>query len=242
MVFRLVCADSSIAIRPVFERFRNVIITSGTLSPLTLYPKLLGFEPRVSMSFEMTQPPGHSAILPLTISRVPAGGPLSTRFESRQNKTVVRDYGKLLANLSATVPDGMVAFFPSYQYMEEAVTFWHDEGVLAQILEHKLVFVETKDVVETTLALDNYRRACDCGRGALFLSVARGKVAEGVNFERHYGRCVVLIGIPYQCVSQIFCQTFVCWILRISFCVRYFDSIMTELYTYFCSKYYYIQK
>ena len=25
-------------------------------------------------------------------------------------------------------------------------------------------------------ALDNYKRACNCGRGALFFSVARGKV------------------------------------------------------------------
>ena len=31
-------------------------------------------------------------------------------------------------------------------------------------------------MVETTLALDNYRKACDSGRGAVFLSVARGKV------------------------------------------------------------------
>jgi DNA excision repair protein ERCC-2 len=45
-----------------------------------------------------------------------------------------------------------------------------------------------QDVVETTLALDNFRRACDCGRGAVFLSVARGKVAEGIDFDRHYGR------------------------------------------------------
>ncbi len=43
-------------------------------------------------------------------------------------------------------------------------------------MAHKLVFIETVDVVETTLALDNFRRACDCGRGAVFLSVARGKV------------------------------------------------------------------
>ena len=42
----------------------------------------------------------------------------------------------------------------------------------------KLVFIETVDVVETTLALDNFRRACDCGRGAVFLSVARGKVCQ----------------------------------------------------------------
>jgi hypothetical protein len=53
-------------------------------------------------------------------------------------------------------------------------------------------------VVETTLALDNYKRACDSGRGAVFLSVARGKVAEGIDFDRHYGRCVVIFGIPYQ--------------------------------------------
>jgi hypothetical protein len=58
--------------------------------------------------------------------------------------------------------------------------------------------LETKDVVETTLALDNYKRACDCGRGAVFLSVARGKVAEGIDFDRHYGRCVLIFGIPYQ--------------------------------------------
>lgn len=60
------------------------------------------------------------------------------------------------------------------------------------------MFIETKDVVETTLALENFRRACDCGRGALFLSIARGKVAEGIDFDRHYGRCVVNIGVPYQ--------------------------------------------
>jgi hypothetical protein len=65
-------------------------------------------------------------------------------------------------------------------------------------MQHKLVFIETQDVVETTLALDNYRRACDCGRGAVFFSVARGKVAEGIDFDRHYGRLVIMFGVPFQ--------------------------------------------
>lgn len=26
----------------------------------------------------------------------------------------------------------------------------------------------------------------------------RGKVAEGIDFDRHYGRAVVLFGVPYQ--------------------------------------------
>jgi DNA excision repair protein ERCC-2 len=44
-------------------------------------------------------------------------------------------------------------------------------------MQHKLVFIETQDVVETTLALDNYRKACDCGRGAIFFSVARSHIS-----------------------------------------------------------------
>ncbi len=41
-VLYFACLDASIAIRPVFERFKSVIITSGTLSPLEMYPKILG--------------------------------------------------------------------------------------------------------------------------------------------------------------------------------------------------------
>lgn len=43
-----------------------------------------------------------------------------------------------------------------------------------------------------------YRQACDIGRGGLFFSIARGKVAEGVDFQGHYGNCVVMMGIPYR--------------------------------------------
>ncbi|GJR17792.1 Rad3-like DNA-binding helicase protein [Tanacetum coccineum] len=68
----------------------------------------------------------------------------------------------------------------------------------SEIMQRKLVFIETQDVVETTLALDNYRKACDCGRGAVFFSVARGKVAEGIDFDRHYGRLVIMFGVPFQ--------------------------------------------
>lgn len=94
-----------------------------------------------------------------------------------------------------------VAFFTSYEFLEEIVTAWDEMGqpsLLSQILQHKLIFIETKDIVETTMALQNFKNACDSGRGAIFLSVARGKVAEGVDFNRHYGRAVIMFGIPFQ--------------------------------------------
>lgn len=63
-----------------------------------------------------------------------------------------------------------------------------------------------QDVMETTLALDNFRRACDAGRGAVFFSVARGKVAEGIDFDRHYGE-------PYAClwIMQRTCPSHCGW-------------------------------
>ncbi|VFV32891.1 low quality protein: tfiih basal [Lynx pardinus] len=48
------CMDASLAIKPVFERFQSVIITSGTLSPLDIYPKILDFHPVTMATFTMT--------------------------------------------------------------------------------------------------------------------------------------------------------------------------------------------
>lgn len=195
-VIQLACLDSSLAIAPLFKRFTSVIITSGTLSPIDLYPKLLQFEPRVSESLNMST--FRPCIRPLIITRGSDQLTMSTRFEDRGDMGVVRNYGAMLVELCACIPDGVVAFFTSYSYMESIISEWDAMGVLRQLTKHKLVFIETKDVVETTLALDNFRRACDSGRGAVFLSVARGKVSEGINFDRHYGRAVIMFGVPFQ--------------------------------------------
>ena len=39
----LSCLDSSIAIKPIFDKFHSVILTSSTISPLEFYPKILDF-------------------------------------------------------------------------------------------------------------------------------------------------------------------------------------------------------
>jgi DNA excision repair protein ERCC-2 len=137
-------------------------------------------------------------ISPLVVTRGSDQLQMSTKFEMRDDSSVVRNYGALLVELANTIPDGMVCFFTSYSYMEKIVQAWNDSGVLQKTLEKKLLFIETKDVVETTLALNNFKVACDSGRGAIFFSVARGKVAEGIDFDRHYGRAVIMFGVPFQ--------------------------------------------
>ena len=32
----------------------------------------------------------------------------------------------------------------------------------------------------------------------MFLAISRGKIAEGIDFNSHYGRAVVMFGVPFQ--------------------------------------------
>lgn len=184
------------AIKPVFDRFSSVIITSGTLSPLELYPTLLGFEPIIVKSYQMTLV--RTCFLPLIVTRGSDQVAVSSKFEVRNDVAVVRNYGNILLEFAKITPDGLVCFFPSYLYMESIVASWNELGMLQELLNYKLIFIETPDAAETSIAIENYRMACDNGRGAILLSVARGKVSEGVDFDHQYGRTVILFGIPYQ--------------------------------------------
>lgn len=134
------CLDPSLAIKPVFERFSSVVITSGTISPLDMYPKMLQFTPVVQETYPMTLT--RNAFLPLVseplldelgtqgsaqvITRGSDQVAISSRFEVRNDPAVVRNFGSILVEYSKIVPDGIVAFFPSYLYMESIVAAWND--------------------------------------------------------------------------------------------------------------------
>ncbi|KAL3094502.1 hypothetical protein niasHT_026268 [Heterodera trifolii] len=189
------CMDASIAIRPVLERFQSVVITSGTLSPLDMYPKILDFDPVVKASLSMTL--ARQCISPMIISKGNDQVEITSRFESREDPSVVRNYGTLVLELASIVPDGIVVFFTSYVYMENVVAAWYEQRMIDELVKLKLLFIETTDALETSVALEKYVEACESGRGAILFSVARGKVSEGIDFSHHLGRAVVMLGIPY---------------------------------------------
>uniref|UniRef100_A0A672QXN3 General transcription and DNA repair factor IIH helicase subunit XPD n=1 Tax=Sinocyclocheilus grahami TaxID=75366 RepID=A0A672QXN3_SINGR len=194
-VLHFSCMDPSIAIKPVFGRFQSVIITSGTLSPLDIYPRILDFRPVTVASFTMTL--ARTCLCPLIVGRGNDQVAMTSKFETREDFAVIRNYGNLLLEMSAIVPDGIVAFFTSYIYMENIVASWYEQGILENIQRNKLIFIETQDAAETSMALEKYQEACENGRGAILLSVARGKVSEGIDFVHHYGRAVIMFGVPY---------------------------------------------
>jgi DNA excision repair protein ERCC-2 len=194
-ILQFICFDPSFAIEPVFKQFKSVIITSGILSPLSTYSKLLNITPLVARAYRFTYP--RSTICPVVMARGSDQVAVSTQFRTALEPSVVRNYGTLLVEVARHIPDGVVAFFKSYQYMEEIVARWNSVDLLTTIRKYKLIVMETPNSLETSLALEAYRKACDSGRGAILFCVARSKIAETVDFYGSYGRAIIMYGIPF---------------------------------------------
>ncbi|KAF5014314.1 hypothetical protein F66182_14747 [Fusarium sp. NRRL 66182] len=195
-VLHLACLDAAIAFQPIKERFSSIVVTSGTLTPLDMFPKMLNFTPVLQESYTMTL--ARRSFLPMIVTRGSDQSQISSSFQTRNDPSNLRNFGSLLLDFAKIVPDGIVVFFPSYLYMESTLHVWSGMGILDMIWNYKLILVETPDAQESSLALETYRTACCNGRGAILMSVARGKVAEGVDFDHQYGRAVICIGVPFQ--------------------------------------------
>lgn len=55
---------------------------------------------------------------------------MTSRFESREDAAVIRNYGCLVLELVSLVPDGVVVFFTSYLYMENVISAWYDQVII----------------------------------------------------------------------------------------------------------------
>ena len=55
---------------------------------------------------------------------------VSTKFDLRNDDHVIKNYGRMLIELSGAIPDGIVCFFVSYSYMDQIVSKWNEMGIL----------------------------------------------------------------------------------------------------------------
>ena len=72
---------------------------------------------------------------PVVLTRGSDQMAVSTKFDMRNDENVIRNYGRMLIELSGAIPDGIICFFVSYSYMDQIVSKWNDMGIL-QVLIH----------------------------------------------------------------------------------------------------------
>ncbi|OWZ21656.1 LOW QUALITY PROTEIN: ATP-dependent RNA helicase [Phytophthora megakarya] len=140
-------------------------------------------------------------LLGFSLASGPSQKHLEFTFSRRDDIEALDELGRILLNLSRIVPGGIVVFFPSYRFEENAVRRWQTTKQYEQIRDKKTIFSEPKKSDELAEVLVQYSAACSRGNhdgsGAMLLSVVGGKMSEGINFSDELARCVIMVGMPY---------------------------------------------
>ena len=201
---------------------RAVILAGGTMSPFDdytshLFPQLP--ETKITtVSCGHVIPPANLCVWTLAGNRAkgtPGGVDFEFSFQRRGDKNMLAQLGLALINICAIVPDGVVVFFPSYNYLDEVIAAWQtaagtEATIWTRLQAKKELFKEARGASSDEI-LEQYSAAIlgdpkskkqASSRGALLLSVVGGKMSEGINFSDRLGRCVVVVGLPYPNINS----------------------------------------
>ncbi|XP_040009350.1 regulator of telomere elongation helicase 1 isoform X2 [Xiphias gladius] len=170
----------------VNQGVRCIILTSGTLSPLSSFTSEMRIEFPVCL--ENSHVIERDQIFVSIIERGPDGVHLSSAFDRRFVPENMASLGNTVANLSRVVPHGLLVFFPSFPLMEKTLDFWRANGHADRIDNMKPMFVEPKGKGTFTEVIDSYyNKVSDpASKGGTFFAVCRGKMDPRVLLKMQF--------------------------------------------------------
>ena len=190
------CMAPFVAFQALGQGAWSVVLTSGTLSPLTSFRSELGAD------FQNVLETPHVVDMKRqvwagSLSRGPGGMELYATYHNVNDCRFQDAVGHVLVKLCHVVPNGMLVFFPSYATLDRLYERWEATGMLAEIQAAKTLVIEPRGSGSTfdSAAQRYFRDACT-DTGAVMFAVCRGKVSEGLDFADEQARAVVVLGIP----------------------------------------------
>ncbi|XP_044206767.1 regulator of telomere elongation helicase 1 isoform X2 [Thunnus albacares] len=181
----------------VNQGVRCIILTSGTLSPLSSFTSEMRI--KFPVCLENSHVIERDQIFVSVVEQGPDDVRLSSAFDRRFVPENMSSLGSTVANLSRVVPHGLLVFFPSFFLMEKNLEFWRANGHADRIEKIKPMFVEPKGKSNFTEVIDGYYNKVNdpASRGGSFFAVCRGKASEGLDFANTFGRGVIITGLPF---------------------------------------------
>uniref|UniRef100_A0A182R4W6 DNA 5'-3' helicase n=1 Tax=Anopheles funestus TaxID=62324 RepID=A0A182R4W6_ANOFN len=182
----------------IVQTCRSVVLAGGTMQPTEELTEQVfrNCRERVTIkSYPHVVP--KDAVLPIALGRGPTGKEFLFNFANKQNVEMLDELQSTLLNICQVVPNGVVIFFSSYDFLDLFYRKLEASGNRARLEERKKVFREPKISGQVDRILLDYGRAARSATGAILFSVVGGKLSEGLNFADELGRCVVVVGLPY---------------------------------------------
>uniref|UniRef100_A0A8C1H7Y8 Regulator of telomere elongation helicase 1 n=1 Tax=Cyprinus carpio carpio TaxID=630221 RepID=A0A8C1H7Y8_CYPCA len=162
------------------QEVRSIILTSGTLSPLSSFTCEMQNVP-FPVSLENPHVIQRDQIFVSIIEKGPDGVQLSTAFDRR------------------FVPENMSSMVNTLVNLVRTLEFWRANGHADRIEYVKPMFAEPRGKGTFKEVIDGYYDKVNDpnSSGGSFFAVCRGKASEGLDFADTYGRGVVITGLPF---------------------------------------------
>lgn len=187
----LFCVNPARKLQEYLEKGRSTIFFSATLLPVHYYKKLLSTSTDdYAVYAESPFDPANRLLL--------LGNDVSTKYKLR-GKQMYRKYARYLVNVAKAKAGNYIAFFPSYQFMEEV----HEEFL--EILEE--TGEEIDDVMQSPymseeareIFLENFEDVRN--RSLMGFCVLGGIFSEGIDLseDQLIGAVIIGTGLPQVC-------------------------------------------
>lgn len=177
------------------KQVRCVILTSGTLAPLK--PLISELAMTVDHRLENPHIIKPSQVMVKIVNNGPDKEPLSGTYDNRENPNYIRSMGRTITAISRVTPNGVLVFFPSYPMMNKCFEVWKNSEIWNILYNIKPVLMEPRGKDEFQERIKEYYDLVKLKKGAIFMAVLRGKISEGLDFNDHNARAVIICGIPF---------------------------------------------
>ncbi|XP_022098655.1 Fanconi anemia group J protein homolog isoform X2 [Acanthaster planci] len=206
------CLNPAVAFSDFGEEVRSIILTSGTLSPMSSFQSELGVA--FPIQLEANHVVHTSQVWVGTVAVGTNGGSLNASYKNAETYSFQDEIGLLLLQVCQVIPYGVLCFLPSYGMLNKLSQRWKNTGLWDQLGQVKVVMSEARGADKVNFdehLREFYEVIKDCEKtdienqsvtGAVFLAVCRGKVSEGMDFADNNARAVMTIGIPFPSIKD----------------------------------------
>lgn len=202
------CLNPGVIFRPISTRARSVILTSGTLSPLDSFASELQTSFTITLEADHVVDKSHvwAGVIPWGPTKVKLDG----TYKSINTFGFQDELGRVIEQVTATTPHGVLCFVSSYTTIDTLVTRWKQTGQFDKLCAIKEVIIEPRrasnKVFDKTLKRFYTIIADEVAKGsnggALLFAVYRGKCSEGIDFTDSNCRAVLAVSIPFPSLND----------------------------------------
>eukprot|EP00794_Sanderia_malayensis_P014307 gene14307-15796_t len=182
------CLNPAVVFSEVGTTARCIILTSGTLSPMSSFSSELGVSFPIQFEANHVIQDTQAWVGALTVG--PDNQNIIANYQSSETFSFQDGVGKIIMQICKIVPHGVLCFFASYSLMDKLKKRWMLTGLWEAISRKKVIYSEPR-------GSDRFDGDGCSTDGALLLAVCRGKISEGLDFSDNNARAVITIGIPF---------------------------------------------